>query len=44
MGKLINNEDLLAPYEEAMQAIKDLKEKFGGISLFGNDKDILSED
>jgi prophage maintenance system killer protein len=28
-----------ATYEEAMQAIKDLKDKFGGSSLFGNEKD-----
>ncbi|WP_121808390.1 virulence protein RhuM/Fic/DOC family protein [Mucilaginibacter kameinonensis] len=26
-------------YEEAMQAITDLKDKFGGSSLFGNEKD-----
>ncbi|KHJ38950.1 death-on-curing family protein [Pedobacter glucosidilyticus] len=29
----------IATYEEAMQAIKDLKDKFGGSSLFGNEKD-----
>lgn len=29
----------IATYEEAMQAIKDLKEKFGGSSLFSNEKD-----
>ncbi len=29
----------VATYEEAMQAIKDLKDKFGGSSLFGNEKD-----
>jgi len=29
----------VATYEEAMQAIKDLKNKFGGSSLFGNEKD-----
>jgi len=28
-----------ATYEEAMLAIKDLKDKFGGSSLFGNEKD-----
>jgi hypothetical protein len=28
-----------ATYEEAMQAIIDLKDKFGGSSLFGNEKD-----
>ncbi|MGO3804709.1 MAG: RhuM family protein [Sphingobacterium sp.] len=28
-----------ATYEEAIQAIKDLKDKFGGSSLFGNEKD-----
>ncbi|SJN21041.1 virulence protein RhuM/Fic/DOC family protein [Sphingobacterium sp. JB170] len=28
-----------ATYEEAMQAIKDLKDKFGGSPLFGNEKD-----
>lgn len=29
----------VATYQEAMQAIKDLKDKFGGSSLFGNEKD-----
>jgi prophage maintenance system killer protein len=29
----------VATYEDAMQAIKDLKNKFGGSSLFGNEKD-----
>jgi len=29
----------VATYEEAMSAIKDLKDKFGGSSLFGNEKD-----
>ncbi|MBC7485522.1 MAG: virulence protein RhuM/Fic/DOC family protein [Cytophagaceae bacterium] len=29
----------VATYEEAMNAIKDLKDKFGGSSLFGNEKD-----
>lgn len=29
----------IATYDEAMQAIKDLKDKFGGSSLFGNEKD-----
>jgi prophage maintenance system killer protein len=29
----------VATYDEAIQAIKDLKEKFGGSSLFGNEKD-----
>ncbi|MFI5138111.1 MAG: RhuM family protein [Sphingobacteriales bacterium] len=29
----------VATYEEAMQAIKDLKDKFGGSTLFGNEKD-----
>lgn len=29
----------VATYTEAMQAIKDLKDKFGGSSLFGNEKD-----
>jgi len=29
----------IATYEEAMQAITDLKDKFGGSSLFGNEKD-----
>lgn len=29
----------VATYDEAMQAIKDLKNKFGGSSLFGNEKD-----
>ncbi|PAW95062.1 cytochrome C biogenesis protein CycH [Mucilaginibacter sp. MD40] len=29
----------VATYEEAIQAIKDLKDKFGGSSLFGNEKD-----
>jgi prophage maintenance system killer protein len=29
----------VATYAEAMQAIKDLKDKFGGSSLFGNEKD-----
>ncbi|MDB5146715.1 MAG: cytochrome biosis protein CycH [Mucilaginibacter sp.] len=29
----------VATYEEAMQAIIDLKDKFGGSSLFGNEKD-----
>jgi prophage maintenance system killer protein len=29
----------IATYDEAMQAIYDLKDKFGGSSLFGNEKD-----
>ncbi|MCO5950465.1 RhuM family protein [Mucilaginibacter flavidus] len=29
----------IATYEDAMQAIKDLKDKFGGSALFGNEKD-----
>lgn len=29
----------IVTYEEAIQAIKDLKDKFGGSSLFGNEKD-----
>jgi hypothetical protein len=29
----------IATYEQAMQAITDLKDKFGGSSLFGNEKD-----
>jgi prophage maintenance system killer protein len=29
----------VATYNEAMQAIQDLKDKFGGSSLFGNEKD-----
>ncbi|MHB1178689.1 MAG: RhuM family protein [Daejeonella sp.] len=29
----------VATYKDAMQAIKDLKDKFGGHSLFGNEKD-----
>ncbi|HEX7356567.1 MAG TPA: RhuM family protein [Ignavibacteriaceae bacterium] len=29
----------VATYEDAMNAIKDLKNKFGGSSLFGNEKD-----
>lgn len=29
----------IATYDEAMQAIKDLKDRFGGSSLFGNEKD-----
>lgn len=29
----------IATYEDAMNAIKDLKDKFGGSSLFGNEKD-----
>jgi prophage maintenance system killer protein len=29
----------IATYGEAMKAIRDLKEKFGGSSLFGNEKD-----
>lgn len=29
----------IATYDEAMKAIKDLKDKFGGSSLFGNEKD-----
>ncbi|WP_295791680.1 virulence protein RhuM/Fic/DOC family protein [Mucilaginibacter sp.] len=29
----------VATYAEAMQAIKDLKDKFGGSTLFGNEKD-----
>ncbi|MBO9150815.1 RhuM family protein [Chitinophaga sp. GCM10012297] len=29
----------IATYEEAMKAIRGLKEKFGGSSLFGNEKD-----
>ena len=33
------NELFIIDYHEAKQAIKDLKEKFGGSSLFGNEKD-----
>lgn len=29
----------VATYDDAIQAIKDLKDKFGGSSLFGNEKD-----
>jgi prophage maintenance system killer protein len=29
----------VATYDEAMQAIKELKDKFGGSTLFGNEKD-----
>ncbi|MDN5283935.1 MAG: cytochrome biosis protein CycH [Mucilaginibacter sp.] len=29
----------VATYDDAMKAIKDLKDKFGGSSLFGNEKD-----
>jgi len=29
----------VATYDEAMQAIQDLKDKFGGSTLFGNEKD-----
>lgn len=29
----------VATYDDAMKAIRDLKEKFGGSSLFGNEKD-----
>lgn len=34
-----NQQLFIATYEEAMQAIKDLKSKFGGSFLFGNEKD-----
>jgi prophage maintenance system killer protein len=34
-----DNQLFVATYEQAMQAIKDLKDKFGGSSLFGNEKD-----
>lgn len=34
-----DQELFVATYEEAMQAIKDLKNKFGGSLLFGNEKD-----
>lgn len=34
-----DNQLFVATYEQAMQAIKELKDKFGGSSLFGNEKD-----
>ncbi len=35
----IDQQLFVATYEQAMQAIQDLKDKFGGSSLFGNEKD-----
>ncbi len=35
----IDHQLFVATYEQAMQAIKGLKDKFGGSSLFGNEKD-----
>lgn len=37
--KTTNKEQFTATYENAMAAIDELREKFGGSSLFGNEKD-----
>jgi prophage maintenance system killer protein len=39
IGKTTGKFKFHATYENAMEAIKSLKEKFGGSSLFGNEKD-----
>ena len=39
IDKTTNNEQFKATYEKAMAAIDELREKFGGSSLFGNEKD-----
>jgi prophage maintenance system killer protein len=35
----VDQQLFVATYEDAMSAIRDLKDKFGGSSLFGNEKD-----
>jgi len=39
VGKTTQEDKFRATYENAMEAIKALREKFGGSSLFGNEKD-----
>lgn len=39
IDKTTNKEQFTATYENAMAAIDELREKFGGSSLFGNEKD-----
>ena len=39
INKTIKEEPFHATYESAMEAIKALREKFGGSTLFGNEKD-----
>ena len=39
MGKTTSEESFHATYENAMEAIRGLREKFGGSALFGNEKD-----
>ncbi|KKB49468.1 virulence protein RhuM/Fic/DOC family protein [Parabacteroides gordonii] len=39
IDKTTNNEQFRATYENAMSAIDELRDKFGGSSLFGNEKD-----
>lgn len=39
IDKTTNKEQFKATYESAMSAIDELREKFGGSSLFGNEKD-----
>jgi hypothetical protein len=39
IDKTTNKEQFIATYENAMAAIDELREKFGGSSLFGNEKD-----
>ena len=39
VGKTTEEEKFHATYENAMEAIKALREKFGGSALFGNEKD-----
>lgn len=39
IDKTTNTEQFRATYENAMTAIDELREKFGGSSLFGNEKD-----
>jgi len=39
MGATTRDELFKINYPEAMKAIKGLKDKFGGSSLFGNEKD-----
>ena len=39
VGKTTQEDKFHATYENAMEAIQNLREKFGGSSLFGNEKD-----
>ena len=40
IDKTTNKEQFTATYESAMAAINELRKKFGGSSLFGNEKDL----